>query len=805
MTHTFTYQRHAGFSSERERLLCRFSRTAPLESLPPSSEHHEWLQWLRSRTSALQGEQLDFVQRSTRDVPLPVLRRLRQLWTENPAIPPPVDLVQFFARASEFFRSSSSIRSAVEGAAPRCNFQTMKKLVDHREWLQAFQGATAFTEIQTPNAAVTNVAELLRTMSIPERQRAFVQYVDTYIPRAVQGNFAGVFGTQNPGMDATARFAAMQGGRPQIATTLNGVLGNADLRGGPPENELPRTIVRQSLQARYGTLDINSLHLQQEFTNAVRFQSARTRAPVEIESRDAMLRELPESPIRGLLTQGILDPEQMRALQQRHNVRSHEERLITASTTSSLDRFQGITRAQMTRESETLRDTFDNLGGYEKLALIALAGYLIFNKKTRPFVAALGGAYFLSKFVFKVEDPVGMVSGWMNTGISAGMRWVPERWQPAEQITAAQRAEVMVQFLSSTDRSQLEGQSTGLALLSDMPMNLLSQSFVQETSPGSFPGIPWYLNIRPGSTLDTQMNQTMSRNGWSMNYRQFFAQPGGVRLTSEALGKVFYGIARESLGENDPNVRIVTEALRRPGVQDPADFIRLGMNDAKQAYIMLVTQGVALSRTNNRSLREVVMHQLGSPTLRPHNTVTTVSPPRSTVAESDAAPRAAAANALTLAQAENVTRVAEVAAVRAASVSATAARVAAQVPGVSDAILNPLRTAEAAAQRRLVRAEAFQRVSEATVALRRAEQTVTTRQAEINAARRAVQEAQRNIDAAVDAGLTVPEIATMRTAHADAQARVPVIEAQLRAAEVDVVRLRTAQGAAQNVANNLPN
>jgi hypothetical protein len=196
------------------------------------------------------------------------------------------------------------------------------------------------------------------------------------------------------------------------------------------------------------------------------------------------------------------------------------------------------------------------------LLLLAAGAFALTNKWGRYLAMGVTGAYFFQRFVLKDDDPTKTWSHNFNealnafgrTGVAKGVKEGTGYRSANDVADPAKRAEVVVKFLDRTNRLNMESQAQGLAIMLEMPMDVLARNF-QSTGPGTF-----RLELGAVGTVDDtirRMDPKMRRA-----FDEFFNVASNRVMASEAMSYVFYRKAAQD-PQNARDYELVERVLDR--------------------------------------------------------------------------------------------------------------------------------------------------------------------------------------------------------------------------------------------------
>jgi hypothetical protein len=529
-------------------------------------------------------------------VPVGVLKGLKNSWEKH--LPERMEVMRVLTQVGDFFRDSAVMKSLFGEYVTESEFnnEELLQLTDQVQWVTLFrnhEGVLFKKEIPEDVAAAhPALAKFLSRISVQDRQRIYMEYMDRFVPQEQQ-NYMDI--SSVGGKSPEERFMKLieinkTTGKTNLPVT-NGILGavlgmedwDAKLvnKGGPkdPIAETRRnealTIARDSLKTFYkndrlGFPDVQSRGLQNDFKAALQYEKLAGFPPAATNA-GLLKKNLPTSRFRGALNLGVVTDEDLRGLETDVRGKDHERNLTLGQNIIKLETLTKATELKNRMESKTMVDMWNGLGGIQKLLLVGAAGYAVYNSKfMRRAALGLVGAYFVQKMVLKNDDPLKTWSGWLNKGVNkvknANAKMFGISATPASVDDIAYRATMMSNYLDDFDRSNLETQVTGFSLIGDVPLSALAKNFNMDKT-------GWTFNAKD-PTLRKIFTKGLKERGWSASSAdKFFQDPNNEGQVGEALGFVFYDIARKNPVFAD-DARLVDETQKK--LPDNASLSRIG-------------------------------------------------------------------------------------------------------------------------------------------------------------------------------------------------------------------------------------
>jgi hypothetical protein len=649
MTHFFRPHR----PEEKEARLCRMSPmsgpnvppSVPPSVPPPVNVQKTWLdrmgdngkyllKKLSEGASWLTGDALEQVGKMIAGIPEGISQGIAKAWE---TLPSRDEVMTYLSRVSGFFNEMKDISIYFPKANTYIDIKTVTNLTDHTQWIETFRENPSL--LTNPNVSIlpTNVSfgpfELLASLRLEERKAIYMQYVDTFIPAEVQETIGGP-GWMNKNPLDRYDIIRQGGNMPKVNAALGGILGlegwDANLTNITDKQEA-KNLAQNSIKSYYRISKDNpnyvSEGLQSDYMQTVRLQPLGG-LDVFATDPDKLINGIGPSRFRGALMTGVLDRSKLEIVAGGLKELEHKIRLSRANVRSHLSYYAESNEREFTKEAETLRDTWDGLGGIEKLVL---AGAITFGLWKSTFVRTIAmggvGAYFFQKFVMKHDDPVKKWSELLG-GISGKVKDVNARAfgsevTPGYVEDTATRSNKIIDFLDDYSRFHLERQSIGFGILHDLPMGELAKRFTMDDTQ------PAHLDLKD-PVLHGLIEAALEKRGWSQErYKEFFADPKNCEQVSEALSYVFFVKANEKR-ENKTKIEFVMDTLRKfpPGTslsvfgEAARDFentipnvqLRMEFQRAHEIYVRLTNEGSEMAYGSTQTLGQFLSQ---GPTLMP--------------------------------------------------------------------------------------------------------------------------------------------------------------------------------------------
>lgn len=410
-------------------------------------------------------------------------------------------------------------------------------IFSQQQWLSLFSDPNNFYERslpRTPKATLRDgVKGVFASMDDEHRKLFYFQYVEGIIPLAVRDDprYSEIFGEGDKLLRADEMVKHL--------TEINGSMGMMLGLQSPPDPALRATdtsfnIAKEGLMHHYwrdGKRDVESedgsgrmIHLPFSLDTTMdrdedgklvkRGEGLKPQFTQDVErvvghnlfmgGPDDIRRRLGPSFLKGALdlSFGVMEPDDLPPLQAYIGNKTADKTTNKLQTSVNVRARTNVIRREQMRNAETLGDTFSNMSGMEKIALVSIAAYLLSTSKTaRGAVGALGVLYFGQKFLLKQNDPINevwmpMIQGlvkkstdFVRPGFQRfGIEFDHEQYSDAEMQS---RIGLMSRFLSDNARADLNTSVEGFTILADMKLSELAQYFTM-SSDGSLAAVRYW-------------------------------------------------------------------------------------------------------------------------------------------------------------------------------------------------------------------------------------------------------------------------------------------------------------------------
>ncbi len=465
-------------------------------------------------------------------------------------------------KAVAFGRDFPVLSTVVKGiynvSQQNIDVKTQENLVDRAEWVDTFQfDATEFWLTKQPPIDIDRTRPvtpkvLFHAMTPEQRRAVFFEHVDLLIPEGVRKGVAKdpSFASPEVRLDAIG-----EDGVRLYRRAMVGILGMDRLDGEKDAHSLAKTSLEQHYATGHfpGTV---TRGFEKDYTEALRRNSLTGKEPFATMPQ-ALYDKLPPSGFKGALMLGVIDTPKLRTMNKIFVEHEHDLRVSKADTARTLDELGGITKARMRKEAKGVAQIWGELGGFEKIALLAAGAFALRTKFGQGIGMIFGGAYFFHKFVLKDKDPL---KSWSNNAKNNLINPIKEKLSPVlgpykdDLLDPAGRSDIVHQFLDSSDRKNMSPQALGLSVILDLPLDVLATNF-KPTGSGTFS-----LNLGNGGTIDDAVR--IKDPAMNRAYRVFTSSPDNRKMATEAIANVFYRIAKRNPMERRP-VEVIERVMNR--------------------------------------------------------------------------------------------------------------------------------------------------------------------------------------------------------------------------------------------------
>ncbi len=436
---------------------------------------------------------------------------------------------------------STIVKDVYNAGQEHIDTKTQETLVDRGAWAKTLQSADLFTLLEQAPLSIdrthpVTTDQLFLAMSPEQRRAVFFEQVDFLIPQGVKDNYE--LNQYNSTEERVKDLGAS--GIERYRRAMLGILGlnKLDTKIDAGAHELAKTSLEQHLLTGHfpGTV---SRGLDLGYAEALKRNSLTGKEPFATLPQ-ALHGNLPPSALKGALTLGVIDAPILRKLNKIFIEHEHDGDVLETSL-AGREELKSITEKRLRKEAKGVADIWRELGGFEKLALVAMGALALSTKVGRGIAMIFGGAYFFNKFVLKDKDPL---KSWSKNAQRNLINPVKKALSPvlgpyeADQLDPATRAGIVTKFLDSFDRKNMEEQGMGLLIMLDLPLDILARNF-KSTGPGTF-----RLNLGADGTVDDAIRQMDPEMKKAFN--TFFSSSTNRDMATEAMGYVFYRMATKN-------------------------------------------------------------------------------------------------------------------------------------------------------------------------------------------------------------------------------------------------------------------
>ncbi len=539
------------------------------------------------------------------------------------------------------------------------NEATMRKLMDHGSWLYVYMEHPnlltdpVITPMPVPAPEYITPLEVMRSLTLAERQRLYSAYIDRFIPTIEQIKL-GIGGASVTPAERLRRITDPDNQK-LINAVLAGIFGlQTPADPDPAKDRVPiwdrgltvaqrgkaKSSIDASLQHYFKNPlirpDPMSTVLAKDVRTAVE-GSTLPRMRDVVTSPTLLERYVKASPLKGALQQGMVTEADLKEVFAMNQAEEQDFLDTVHAVRGELDTLTEATKMQNQIEANGILRRIGSMNGAEKL-LLAAAGLFLLTRRGgvgtffRGAAVFFTGVYFYQKLFLKQDDPMKFWDQQLGKGHDLVMgingKLPGSEKMPGDTAGITDRAHSMVRFLNEFDRQNANTMATGFALIADTPLRVLAHHF--EMGPD---GKAWTLGIEDPE-LDKQLRESMKKNRWSTRaYQSFFHDGTGENRAqvTEALGFVFYLLAKRDPA-NDVDARTVDKVraklplgatMARTGDlhEGPYDYNKTNpqfqgeMLEGNDAYIRLVRKGRAIAKATNMSLKDIIAQSLESQVL----------------------------------------------------------------------------------------------------------------------------------------------------------------------------------------------
>ena len=332
--------------------------------------------------------------------------------------------------------------------------------------------------------------------------------------------------------------------------------------------------------------------LSNEFEKAV---MNRNITDVQMRNPKLIADALPPGHFKGLLKLGV-DPNGDKieeALQEQIELQ-HKRLADRAAQVADSRRLAGEIDEEIKnkaeREGKTVSEVWDDMNGWEKVALIAAAAYIA--AKQQGIALGVGAIYFGRRFLMDDDAPFDsmgrMLSKAFNSVKDATDNVLSKVGFESPKAANAY-VDLMVTYMDTEVRERMEQGVIGFSLLANAPMDQLASAFdpakggpdgsIQIVDGGKWDkNSPLYAYIQ-GEIAEGRLNEKKAL--------EFFSDAENQRQVCDALSHVFYAIGADIV-KNKERKRFVENAASALAPHDSYDALE---SDAKKKYLQLMQAG----------------------------------------------------------------------------------------------------------------------------------------------------------------------------------------------------------------------
>lgn len=401
----------------------------------------------------------------------------------------------------------------------------------------------------------------------------------------------------------------------RIMQLVLGVKQPAELKASPEEVAAARASLLQTYPPRddqKNTSNPNQLEMQQvltmklvqDYKEAVQYIG--TSVPIGTTSQPSALAErLPACTFKGALNLGVVDQKTLAVLGRRlADVQRNRVHALDEASKNWNDRTQE-SRRKHELEAKTLGDTWSEMSGTMKLTALVGLGAFAWNFRRTSLALTIG--YFGFTFLTKDNDLLGTIDkrvskwfgGLMNENDKALKELDLSPNQPYDIKQTSQRMDMLVNFLSESDRGNLGKQAEGLLYLSTVPLDDLARNF-EVSSSGVF-----NLRTEPNGEVQRAIRKNLQARGLRSDIDPFFKDEKCKTDVNDAMMYTFFMIAKRQ-NPADPRIRTVVDAMNNLGAG--TTYAQLQSKDpvAYQTLVDVIMSGKRVALNSKMLLAEFI-------------------------------------------------------------------------------------------------------------------------------------------------------------------------------------------------------
>lgn len=419
--------------------------------------------------------------------------------------------------------------------------------------------------------------ETLHGLEPAERQDLFIEFIDRYIPSTEQNtiDISNIYPPQERRAKVMDKITMING----IFAAMHGVndwnrvfIGKED---GTSDALLAEKIARSSLTNYYKNPDQDypdtlSTAMYEDVRNGLLSMKTSGFKKIDAKPRvlESSLKEM--SLLKGALKLGVITEEDMLRVSATMNEDVLKTNLIVGKVATNLDTLSKATKLQQQIETNNIKKMWNDMGGLGKFLTIAAGIYLLTRKNwvgtvAKSTVGIFAGLYAIQYFGLGDKDPLaswdrvlrapGKLFNDNNQSLADAMGTRPIPKVKPDNIN--DRARKMVDFLDEFDRSNLERQATGFAILSNGKASTFAQNFNLSA------GGQWGINFQD-QVVRNEGLRALDGMKWDRSaYDQYFSDKDNCRFVNEAFGNFLYwSVARKPFyAEKVKNIEHVRRRL----------------------------------------------------------------------------------------------------------------------------------------------------------------------------------------------------------------------------------------------------
>jgi hypothetical protein len=508
-------------------------------------------------------------------------------------------------------------------------------LVDPVEWINVFRKPNFINLLTKDNNQLVidqknPVERFLVSLDPENRQRLFLDFVDSYIPQEVQKNLfersqkydaTKSNRTERPTLERIQSLRdnnELEGVRDALTLMFNGQI-EKEGDDKDPKYVKATELAKQSLETRFGvkegevptsiTLDKK---LANDYKDALRYLHL-AGYPPSATAPERLNKVIGSSPLLGAMKLGVINTQALEYLNKDLDLVRTEWDQTIGKVGAQLDEQLGLSKEHLKSEGKDLMQVWNESPSWVKLALVVGGIYAFAKSKiVRWSVVGVAATYLGIKYFANVDKPGTAVANVVGDGwrrMMGGNKPLYGRFSselPGSLSNPGRRAELMVDFLSEYDRDNLEAEANFFGELANIQLADLAGNF--EVHPGGSP-TTWLLHTENGKTID----KLLYRTNKNYNHRKLWDRKSENGHTlkeqgEDALSYVFYLHAvmdPDNAGSIDDQRGYLYVEHEVGRLRASQGYMEL-TGKAREEYARLVGRGKLMAERSSQTLAEFV-------------------------------------------------------------------------------------------------------------------------------------------------------------------------------------------------------